>query len=777
MQVVGRRHYGRKALPAGGGGGKSPTRELLDTLLLWQPDIVLDDQGRAQISVQLNDAITRFTLVAVADHGADRFGTGKTTITSTRDLQILSGLPQMVRQGDHYEAQLTVRNTTDRDMNVQVTATPSATGAGVADAPNAYDSGLLAVAAGEASTVRWPIQMPAQANLPAHMTLAWRLSARESDATGQATETRDELLVSQTVLPALPVRVQQSTLLTLSAGQSSASFSVSAPKNSQRDHNGALMGGVSVHAGSGPDVTLSGVRQWFEFNTYGGLEQMVSKAVGLQDSSLWTDVVDALPAHLDADGLVAYFPGARQGNEVLTAYLLTISDEAQKLGLPFIIPEALLKSMTQGLSSFAEGKITRYRWAPIADRDQRKLIALDALSRHTKVYPRMLDSLRMAPDDQWSTSALIDWLNIVKRLQNLPDRASHLDRVRQILQARMMARGTTLVFADSTLNTSSWLMVSASSNQARLILATLDQPEWDADRPLLLQGLIHQQRRGSWGTGVANSLASLAVQAFQHHRQTGTPDGTLLIKRETGDVLRTLPWIQAAQSGGVSRMETFMSWSELAGKDTDAQDQRDATKHTDTVDSASIVFEQNGQGKPWLTISSLAAVERQVPISSGFTVSRQLVPVSQAVPGQWTQGDVYRVRLRVVARSPMTWVVVSDAIPAGARVLGSGLGRDSLIARVASDQTAQASGASQDGREAYEPYYYAPVFVEQRPGVYYAYYDYLPAGETVFSYTVRLSTPGTFHLAPVRVESIYEPDVYGELPSPDPVVVNGPDVS
>ena len=220
-----------------------------------------------------------------------------------------------------------------------------------------------------------------------------------------------------------------------------------------------------------------------------------------------------------------------------------------------------------------------------------------------------------------------------------------------------------------------------------------------------------------------------------------------------------------------------MSWSELAGKDTDAQDQRDATKHTDTVDSASIVFEQNGQGKPWLTISSLAAVERQVPISSGFTVSRQLVPVSQAVPGQWTQGDVYRVRLRVVARSPMTWVVVSDAIPAGARVLGSGLGRDSLIARVASDQTAQASGASQDGREAYEPYYYAPVFVEQRPGVYYAYYDYLPAGETVFSYTVRLSTPGTFHLAPVRVESIYEPDVYGELPSPDPVVVNGPDVS
>ncbi|MGE8589444.1 MAG: alpha-2-macroglobulin, partial [Alcaligenes sp.] len=30
-EIVGRRHYGRKAVPAGGGGGKSPTRELLDT--------------------------------------------------------------------------------------------------------------------------------------------------------------------------------------------------------------------------------------------------------------------------------------------------------------------------------------------------------------------------------------------------------------------------------------------------------------------------------------------------------------------------------------------------------------------------------------------------------------------------------------------------------------------------------------------------------------------------------------------------------------------------
>ena len=36
LEVIGKRHFGRKALPPGGGGGRQSTRELFDTLLLWQ---------------------------------------------------------------------------------------------------------------------------------------------------------------------------------------------------------------------------------------------------------------------------------------------------------------------------------------------------------------------------------------------------------------------------------------------------------------------------------------------------------------------------------------------------------------------------------------------------------------------------------------------------------------------------------------------------------------------------------------------------------------------
>ena len=37
-EIIGRRHYGRKAVAAGGGGGRGATRELFDTLLLWKAE-------------------------------------------------------------------------------------------------------------------------------------------------------------------------------------------------------------------------------------------------------------------------------------------------------------------------------------------------------------------------------------------------------------------------------------------------------------------------------------------------------------------------------------------------------------------------------------------------------------------------------------------------------------------------------------------------------------------------------------------------------------------
>src|SRR5690606_27809970 len=77
-QVVGKRHYGRKAVEAGGGGGgdlSALNRENFQPLLLWKGKVPLNAQGAASIDVPLSDALTAFKLVAIAlDDKGQAFG-------------------------------------------------------------------------------------------------------------------------------------------------------------------------------------------------------------------------------------------------------------------------------------------------------------------------------------------------------------------------------------------------------------------------------------------------------------------------------------------------------------------------------------------------------------------------------------------------------------------------------------------------------------------------------------------------------------------------------
>ena len=84
-QVIGKRHFGRKALPPGGGGGKSGARELFDTLLLWKARVALDAEGRATIEVPMNDSLSSFRLVAIAHAGEAKFGSGAASVRSARN--------------------------------------------------------------------------------------------------------------------------------------------------------------------------------------------------------------------------------------------------------------------------------------------------------------------------------------------------------------------------------------------------------------------------------------------------------------------------------------------------------------------------------------------------------------------------------------------------------------------------------------------------------------------------------------------------------------------
>ena len=57
-----------------------------------------------------------------------------------------------------------------------------------------------------------------------------------------------------------------------------------------------------------------------------------------------------------------------------------------------------------------------------------------------------------------------------------------------------------------------------------------------------------------------------------------------------------------------------------------------------------------------------------------------------------------------------------------------------------------------------------PTFEERSLQSYRAYYEYLPKGTWMVEYTIRLNQEGRFNLPPSRVEAMYSPDIFGEIP-------------
>jgi uncharacterized protein YfaS (alpha-2-macroglobulin family) len=162
-----------------------------------------------------------------------------------------------------------------------------------------------------------------------------------------------------------------------------------------------------------------------------------------------------------------------------------------------------------------------------------------------------------------------------------------------------------------------------------------------------------------------------------------------------------------------------------------------------------LAVEHQGAGRPWLTVQSLAALPLREPLSSGYTIRKSVTALERRMPGIWSRGDILRVRLEIDAQTDMTWVAVSDPVPAGASILGTGLGRDSRLLS-ASEERAKRIW---------------PTYEERSFEGFRAYYEFVPKGTWAVEYTLRLNHSGAFNLPATRAEALYAPEIFGEIPN------------
>lgn len=680
--VVGKRHFGLKALPQGGGGGKATTRELFDTLLYWNARVPLDAQGRARVEVPLNDSVTGFRVAAIAAASSGLFGTGQASFRSTQDLMVLSGLPPVARRGDRFDAVFTVRNATAKPAQVEVTAR--------IEGQPALETRRLSLPAQGAAEVSWSVEAPASAT-----ALDWRVEASADNGA------RDSLKVSQRLEDVYPVRTLQATLAQVDG---TLTLPVERPKDAEPGR-----GGLDVALSPSIAGGVDGIVEYMTRYPYSCLEQRTSKAVALKDEAMWKSIAAALPNYVDGDGLLKYFPSMNEGSDALTSYVVSVVDEAG-----WRLPAEAREKILGGLERFAEGRITRGRDLAGPELTARKLAALEALSRHGRAKGAALTAIK--PDPKlWPTSAVVDWISLQRRL------GGETADAESVLRSRLDFQGTVMSFSTDREDALWWLMVSSDLNAVKLLLAELESKSWQGDLPRLLRGALERRKRGHWDLTTANAWGRLAVDKFAARFESEPVGGATTVS--AGAASGKLEWTAPPSTGAVT-----LPWPD--GK-------------------ATLTVAHAGAGKPWATISSRAALPLKEPFSSGYRVVKTVSPLQQKTPGRWSRGDLARVRLEIDAQADRTWVVVDDPVPAGASVLGSGLGRDSSL----STQGERAEGWAW------------PAFQERAFTSFRSYYEEVPKGRFTLEYTMRLNNAGEFRLPATHVESMYAPESLGELPN------------
>lgn len=645
MQVVGKRHYGRKAVAPGGGGSGGDlsglTRENFQPVLLWKGHVPLDAKGHATVDVPLSDNLSGFRLVAIASAGSQYFGTGSTSVRTVQDLSIYASLPEMVRTGDQYDARFTLRNSTDKAMTV--TATPTLSPSIAKGQPL-----TITIPAGGALPISWSMTAPAKAG-----PLEWTIAAVSKDG-----KQSDTLAFKQDVVPAVPVESWAASLIRVG---SDTNLPIAAPA-------GALPGGyVDVALAGTLAPPLAGVRDYMAIYPYNCFEQSLSRAAVLSDVGRWQALAGALPTYLDDDGLLRYWPDSRlSGSPELTAYVL-----AMTAANGFAIPDAPKQKMIAALQAVVDGRLGRQSHGPY-DLRLVRIAALAALARNNGASPTLVASVAINPADM-PTGTLADWLITLDKVAGVKNAAAMRKAAEAELRKRLVYEGTRLDLVDDA-KAPWWMMVSGDEMAIKVLDAVLGRSGWDEDAGRLMVGVAQRQKRGHWDTTPANAWGAVVVRRFAELYPASAITGTTRISLANASAAQSWPLGKAVEPLRVPLIDGPMT------------------------------LRHGGGGSPWATVSVKAAVPLTEPLNAGYKIKRTVSIIKAADKSQLTRGDVIKVRIEVTASAGRTWVVIDDPVAPGATIVGNLGGQSQMLADTAQGNGAQPSYVER-GRDSWRGFF------------------------------------------------------------------------
>ncbi len=735
----------------GGGGGDGPGAggKRLDfrNTAFFEAGRVTAADGSAHFSFKLPDNLTSFRLMAVAST-ADRFGSGESSVTSSKRLMARPALPRAVRVGDSFEASVVVST--------------KALGAAAVDVEIASGSAAIAIEGARAQHVQLAadgsatVRFAAVAKAPGEAALTFKVRGAGDS---------DEVQITRKV--ALPLRLE--TVAAFGETTRAAAIALGDLSKLRGD-----VGSLEVHLASSALVGLQSAFEQLSDYPYGCTEQLASrmlplvaltdlaKSAGVRTPARGDAAIDAavseLIAHQQDSGGFGYWSDD-EAVPWLSAYAVLALDAAGKQGT--FVPRSALD---RGVDYLRERLAAMALPPKVADDDDlgSAAIAPESKDAEAERYAQAVFIADVLATLGTGDPGLLSRLYDSRAQKSLASQAmllhamarAHLSKTElEVLAAELTARlrvDANAAFAEETGAQLAPMLDSPVRTTALALRALLAV---DPKRPIasrLAKGLLGARKTGAWGSTQDNAWALMALDDYRKAQESEPAafDAAVFLGEEAigstsfrdGSIhderISLLPSKLRALRGplgfSVTGKGTLFYSAELRGEIADLPQK--------PVDHGLYVQKTMRS----LKLSELDAAMRVIPRTTSLTARA---------------GELVVVDLIVESAEPQEQVVIVDPLPAGLEAIDFDL-QTSGRSRDASPGTdaALAKGAEKALGMAFRT---APFHREMRDDRVLTFVPHVAPGLYHFRYLARATVVGRFVVPPTSAECMYSPEVFG----------------
>lgn len=712
-------------------GRSLDVRDDFATTPYWNPSVLTDENGHAEVTVPLSEQVTRFRLMAVAIGKGDRFGLGEAGIETRLPLMIRPAMPRFARVGDSFLAGVLISSTEVDSDATDVTVTAR----GVRVEGSNHER--VTIGRNQTREVRFSFR----ADEPGTAELEFRVRSGGFDDA-----------VRMTIPVSVPLTPEAVAVYGKTDGASGERISNLAGAS---PHFGELAVSMASTALVGLDDAIEGLETY----PYDCTEQLTSRLLpllplrdlardfGIAGSETEDEDIQSLLTEILGrqrhDGGFGLWPNDPGSHPWVSAYVARLLDEASRRGVA--VPEEAKERVFSHLLDIANGIGAEQYHRPslayvahvLAENGTPSRVLIERLMEEDLGDPTFaralqLQTLALVLQDPSKTEASSDRVAAWSRLV-----AEQAKRVERALRSKVRLSGNLAFVEADEGGDYAWLFDSRTRTHALVLSAFL---AYDPKHPLaepLARGLLSARRGGGFRSTQEAAFALLALDSYRQKQEATAPSFDATV------------WLGERALGQSRHRERSLAAGGFVVPMRDLPRAGDA-----------LVFQKEGRGTLFYQ-ALLRYSPKELPLEPldhGFFIDSKLYAVPRGelpaavrqgyAPGQvrFFAGDVVLGDVTVIVPVERNFVAIEVPLPAGFEAIDLSL----------------ATQAEQPFVDLESPAYVADWSRrELRDDRVLYFLNRMNPGTHRFTYLARATSSGTFVLPPVTVSEMYAPENFG----------------